>query len=219
MIMKQRGFSSLPWLNRWLSQTTLCTEKVKLIMWDVQVTNCCGKSVISVFVHFVLWGTIVRKHIEISCQSFANAFVGHLFEVCASLKPRRLWSMNIQTVHAGLRCNRRQNNGMKIKTKRKGNVGPLLPPRSCCSLLYVCMVLTSSEAKVCQVCSGLTFSLSWNIYCSTIHIKTSTFPSVCTLLHHIFHPTTSTLPLLVSCFFWGCFNNCLSLTLFAEPQQ
>lgn len=65
-------------------------------------------------------------------------------DVCASLidrhlcfytqkMPRRLRSMNVQTVHAGLRSGRRQNNGKKIEAKRKGNVSPLLPPRSCCS--------------------------------------------------------------------------------------
>lgn len=60
-----------------------------------------------------------------------------------------------------------------------------------CLLLYVCMVLTSSEAKFCQVCSGLTFSLSRHAYSSPIPIKTSTFSSPCTLLHHILHPFTS----------------------------
>lgn len=60
-----------------------------------------------------------------------------------------------------------------------------------CLLLYVCMVLTSSEAKFCQVCSGLTFSLSRHVYSSPIPIKTSTFSSPCTLLHHILHPSTS----------------------------
>lgn len=60
-----------------------------------------------------------------------------------------------------------------------------------CLLLCVCMVLTSSEAKFCQVCSGLTFSLSRHVYSSPIPIKTSTFSSPCTLLHHILHPSTS----------------------------
>lgn len=91
MIMKQRGFSSLPWLKRQLSQSTECSEKVKLIMRSGQVTGCCGKSVISVFIHFVLWVTIVRKLAKISCQSFANAFVGHLFgSVCALVIARHL---------------------------------------------------------------------------------------------------------------------------------
>lgn len=49
--------------------------------------------------------------------------------------------------------------------------------------------------------------------------KTLTFLIACTLLHHSLHSATFTLPLLVSCFFWGCFNYCLSWTLFAEPQQ
>lgn len=134
-------------------------------------------------------------------------------------RPGDLRSMNVlKTVHAGLRCGRRQNNGKKIEAKRKGNVSPLLPPRSCCSSLHVCMVLTSSEAKVCQVCSGLTFSLCRHIYSSPIHIKTSTFPIACTLLHHFFstppHPN-----FFPASFFWGSFNYCLSLTLFAEPQQ
>lgn len=41
-------------------------------------------------------------------------------------------------------------------------------------LLYVCMVLTSSAEKFCQVWSGLTFSLSRHVYCSPIPIKIST---------------------------------------------
>lgn len=61
------------------------------------------------------------------------------------------------------------------KQKEEEMLDVCLPPRSCCSLLYVCMVLTSSEEQVCQVCSGLTFSLSWNIYSPTILIKSLTF--------------------------------------------
>lgn len=91
MIMKQRGFSSLPWLKRRLPQRTECPEKVKLIMQSGEVTDCCAKSVISVFIHFVLWVTIVRKCTKISCQWFANAFVGHLFgSVCALVIARHL---------------------------------------------------------------------------------------------------------------------------------
>lgn len=84
-----------------------------------------------------------------------------------------------------------------------------------CLLLYVCMVRTSSEAKFCQVCSGLTFSLSRHVYSSPIPIKTSTFSSPCTLLHHILHPSTSapSLPLAARVLI------ILTCTLFAEPQQ
>lgn len=31
---------------------TKCAEKVKVITWSGQVTDCCGKSSISIFVHF-----------------------------------------------------------------------------------------------------------------------------------------------------------------------
>lgn len=71
-----------------------------------------------------------------------------------------------------------------------------------CSLLYVCMVLTSYVEKFHQVWSGLTFSLSRHVYSSPIPIKISTLPLPVSLLivytftssshsHHILYPSTS----------------------------
>lgn len=84
-----------------------------------------------------------------------------------------------------------------------------------CLLLYVCMVLTSSEANFCQVCSGLTFSLSRHVYRSPIPIKTSTFSSPCTLLHYFLHPP------YICTFSASCCKgfNYSYLHTFAEPQQ
>lgn len=37
-----------------VSTNTKCSEKVKLITWNGQVSYCCGKSAISIFIHSAL---------------------------------------------------------------------------------------------------------------------------------------------------------------------
>lgn len=212
MIMKQRGFSSPPCLNCRLSQTTLWIKKVKLIIWGVQVTDCCGKSVISVFIHFVYWVTFVRKHTEISCQSLKNAFVSRLCFTDA----RRLWSMNIETVHARLRCSRRQQTAWKSKQKEKEMLALCCHP----GLVAHCSMFAWYSHP--QRRRSVKFVLAWPFhspgtftapqYISKHRLSPSAVHS-CIIVSTLPHPQFS------ACFFWGYFKYCLSLTLFGELQQ
>ncbi len=75
-----------------------------------------------------------------------------------------------------------------------------------CLLLCVCMVITSSVEKFCQVWSGLTFSLSRHVYSSPIPIKISTLslpislPLAQTCITFSILPHLYYLPLLLTVF-------------------
>lgn len=68
-------------------------------------------------------------------------------------------------------CMLGQRRGQKNKGQKKGRVLTECCHLAQCLLLSVCMVLTSSVAKFCQVWSGLTFSLSRHVYSSPIPLK------------------------------------------------
>lgn len=81
-----------------------------------------------------------------------------------------------------------------------------------CLLLSVCMVLTSSVAKFCQVWSGLTFSLSRHVYSSPIPLKytLSAHLSACSInLHCILWLSMYFLILLLTLIIILCNTLCL----------
>lgn len=77
-------------------------------------------------------------------------------------------SMSVQMMHGGPEGEERQN-----KDQKKRVLTVCCHP-AWCLLLCVCMALTSSVEKFCQIWSGLTFSLSRHVYSSPIPIKIST---------------------------------------------
>lgn len=160
--------------------------KVKLITWNGQVSYCCSKSVISISFHSALCKTIVWKSTKISCQSFLNEFAGNYssgecvlvwLSVCAHVFTHKCLSL-FAFLRQCANDARRATEGEGDKTNaRKGGERSVLTVcchPAWCLLFGVCMVLTSSLEKFCQVWSGLTFSLSRHVCSSPIPIKIST---------------------------------------------
>lgn len=86
--------------------------------------------------------------------------------ICVSLR------LSVQMMHDGPEGEEKQNKDQK--KRREKRVLTVCCHPAWCLLLCVCMVLTSSVEKFCQVWSGLTFSLSRHVYSSPIPIKIST---------------------------------------------
>lgn len=92
-----------------------------------------------------------------------------------------------------------------------------------CSLLCVCMVLTSSVEKFCQVWSGLTFSLSRHVYSSPIPIKISTLsppvslPLAQTCITFFILPHLYFLPLLLTAFYYTDLHTLCSTSASLPP--
>lgn len=165
-----------------------CFRKVKLITWNGQVAYWSCKSAASIFIHSALCETIVWKCTKISCQSFLNTFaenyssgiahwcnwvsVFHVFtHKCPGLfvfqESACIWMM----------CGGPEGAKRRIKEQKKAREKKVLTVcchPAWCLLSCVCMVLTSSIEKFCQVWAALTFSLSEHVYSSPIPIKIST---------------------------------------------
>lgn len=177
-------------------------------MWNGQVAYCENKSAISIFIHSALCETIVRKCTKISSQSFLSTFAenyssGECAFMWLSIRVhvfthKCLGLFVFQGVWVCKWCMVGQRD-KRCKTKRREKrVLTVCCHPAWCLLLCVCMVLTSSVERFCQLWSGLTFSLSRHVYSSPIPIKIATLSlpvsSPCsTNLHHTIYPSTSVL--------------------------
>lgn len=110
----------------------------------------------------------------------------HWMHFLESLRERVWVSVSSDAFWQCLRHYARMNDARRSREKRRraANKRQRRVLTVCCHpawrlLLCVCMVLTSSVAKFCQVWSGLTFSLSRHVYSSPIAIKISNSLSLC----------------------------------------